>query len=174
MRSSSSKAEACAVAVWRTVVRTALNAVVGIFFGLLHEKQARNFFKDLKFDVVVETRSSSSKAEACAAAVWRTVVKTAWNAVVVGIFQFFFVKEARTSSRASFSSNSMLQKPRLETTRLDEEHDQCCAVRRSSMRLFDEQSSNLFGSIDAARDPLENPTEQRLSQILGGEKRLGR
>jgi hypothetical protein len=82
MRSSSSKAEACAVAVWRTVVRTALNAVVGIFFDLLHEKQARTFFKDLKFDVVVETRSSSSEAEACAAAVWRTVVKTALNAVI--------------------------------------------------------------------------------------------
>jgi hypothetical protein len=42
------------------------------------------------------------------------------------------------------------------------------------MKFVDEQSSNLFGSIDAARDPLENPTDQRLSQILGGEKRLGR
>jgi hypothetical protein len=67
------------------------NAFFVFFILLLHQHDDEEHFSsaDLLITVSAEkSRSRSSNAEACAAAVWRTVSKTSCSAVVVGIRPF--------------------------------------------------------------------------------------
>jgi hypothetical protein len=83
-RSSSFKTVACEAAVCRTVTKIAFNEVVGMSPPPPRIHRATRL--KVSFTVpAAKARSSSFRADACEAAVWRTVVKIALNAVD-GIF----------------------------------------------------------------------------------------